>query len=294
MLSSRKSNKGLLRWLPPSLAKYIYTVLLKPLLIRKLVHWVICRFIPDEIEIHDVTVSLNQRDAIVSGNLALGCYEVYNLDLFDSLLKPGMNVMDVGANIGVYTAVSAKRTGPSGNIIAIEPDATNCSFIRRTIQRNGFTNVTVIEKAAGNHCGKAELYLCDLNKADHRIYNATGDRQTVSIEMTTIDAILESALIPRLDLMKIDTQGAELLVFQGMQKTLRLSKEIKIFIEFWPWGIEHAGGSPTELLEGILSEGFRISRVDGDSKCIVPVTNFTELVKMNQERQHTDLYLSRF
>lgn len=287
-------NKGLLGWLPPGVASYIYNVIFKPVFLRKFVHWLICRFIPSELDIRGATVCLNQRDAIVSGNLALGCYEAFNLDFFSSHLQPGITFMDIGANIGVYTAVAAKHIGVSGTVIAVEPDESNCSFIRRTIRRNGFTNTTVIQKAAGNRCGNAELFLCDLNKADHRIYDATGDRPKVIIEMTTVDAILESTPLTGLDLIKMDVQGAELLVFHGMQKTLRVSPKVKIILEFWPWGIERAGGNPAELLEGMVSEGFKISLIDGDYKRIVPVANFTELVKMNKERQHFDLYLSRF
>ena len=97
----------LLSWMPPKLAAWIYTVLLKPAPIRALAQRVICRFIPEEMPVRGVSLVLNQDDAIVSGNLALGCYETYNLDIFESLLRPGMCVVDVGANIGLYSAVAA-------------------------------------------------------------------------------------------------------------------------------------------------------------------------------------------
>src|SRR5688572_27369199 len=93
--SESRKRRGLLWWMPPPLAGWIYTVLLKPAPVRALAQKLICRLIPDEIEISGVRLILNRDDAIVSGNLALGCYETYNLELFEKLLTPGMCVLDV-------------------------------------------------------------------------------------------------------------------------------------------------------------------------------------------------------
>ena len=75
---------------------------------------IICLFIPKEINIKGARISLNKSDAIVSGNLAMGCYETFNLDLFGAQLKPGMCVFDVGANIGLYSAIAAMKVGNTG------------------------------------------------------------------------------------------------------------------------------------------------------------------------------------
>lgn len=286
-------RRGLLWWLPPSTAAFIYTVLLRHPLLRKLAQRVIRLMIPRELEINAVTIMLNQEDAIVSGNLALGCYEVYNLNLFTSLVKPGMNVVDVGANIGLYSALAARLVGHSGKVFAIEPDATNCSFIEQTVRRNQFTNVTIVQKAAGDKCGQSHLYLCDTNKADHRIYDRTGTRKSVTIEMTTLDSLITEFGVGSVDVLKIDAQGAEPLVLRGMREMLRRNPKIKILLEFWPWGISQAGGSPTKFLEEFIKEGFQIFELQGDGKRLEKLDEIESIVSRDLERQHTNLYLEQ-
>lgn len=277
----------------PVWATWIYTVLLKPAPIRALAHKVICRFIPAEIQVGEATLVLNRDDAIVSGNLALGCYETFNLELFQKLVRPGMFVIDVGANIGVYSAIAAKKVGPTGRVIAIEPDPTACSFLTLTKKRNAFTNLTIVQKAAGATSGPTLLYLCKSNKADHRTYGDAKSRATISIEMATLDSVVSELQVPQVDVLKIDTQGFELSVAQGMGQLLDRNQEIRILMEFWPWGIARAGGSPAKLLEFFSVRGFAISVIDANKKRLVRLHTFDSILNLTLERQHANLYLER-
>jgi FkbM family methyltransferase len=279
--------------MPPSVASYIYTVLLKPRPLRLLAHRIICGIIPAEIELRGVHIVLNQKDAIVSGNLMLGCYETSNLDIFESLLEPGMCVLDIGANIGLYSAVAAQRIGPTGRVIAVEPGAENCSFIKRTAERNSFNNIELIQKAAGARSESAFLYLCSTNKADHRIYDQSHERERVPVEIEPVDLMLEKLGTPHVDVIKMDTQGAEPFVFDGMKQLLQKNRRLKIMMEFWPWGIRQAGRDPAELLETIREHGFSVSEIHDDRKGMTPLHNFSPILELNLERQHTDLYLER-
>ncbi|MBS2035854.1 FkbM family methyltransferase [bacterium] len=288
-----RKRRGLLWWLPPSVAAFIYTVLLKPAPLRKLAQRIICRFIPDEIQVRGVSLVLNPADAIVSGSLALGCYESYNQVLFESLLRPGMTVIDVGANIGLFSAIAASYLGESGRVIAVEPDATNCSFIKKTIQRNQFNNLVVVEKAAGDQCKTVRLYLCENNKADHRVYDPSGSRSYHEVEMTSLDELVRAQGLESVDLMKIDAQGAEPLIFDGMRELISKNPRVKILVEFWPWGILQLGRSPRQLLDFFQAEGFAICEVNSDAQRLVPVTDLDSLVRRDLERQHTNLFLER-
>jgi len=253
----------------------------------------ICLFIPEEIQVSGAIVVLNRNDAIVSGNLALGCYETYNVELFETLVKPGMNVLDVGANIGLYSAVAARRVGPTGRVIAVEPDPTNCGFLRRTRDRNDFANLTIVEKAAGASSGPAVLHLCRTNKADHRTYGGDNSRQTIGIDMATLDSIVESETLPSVDVIKIDTQGFELFVAQGMTALLSGNPRVRILMEFWPWGISRAGGSPRDLLDFFTARGFEVSIIDDSRRQVARADSFDELLTLTLERQHANLYLQQ-
>ncbi len=290
---SGENHKGFLNWMSPSVAAFIYTVILKPKILRLIAQKIICMFIPEKINVKGASISLNKSDAIVSGNLALGCYETYNLDLFEAQLKPGMCVFDVGANIGLYTAIAAIKVGGSGRVVALEPDKTNCSFIKKTTTENSFENVDIHQKAAGDRCGVANLYICETNKADHRVYDNSNNRTNVEIEMVTLDSIFEGLAVKNVDVMKIDTQGFEYSVFRGMNKIILASPQIKIFMEFWPWGLIQAGESPLNFLNEIKKQGFVISEIDSDTKQIKEVINLNLIAGKTLERQHSDLFLEK-
>jgi FkbM family methyltransferase len=283
----------MLWWLPPSWAVWIYTVILKPAPLRAAVQKIICRLIPKELEVKGVALVLNQNDAIVSGNLALGCYESYNLDLFADALRPGLSVLAVGANIGLYAAIAARTVGPTGRVVAVEPDPVNCSFIERTKRRNSFSNMTIVQKAAGAQNGNVFLYLCATNKADHRVYAREGTREKISVEMTTLDSLAAELQSAPVDIMKIDTQGFELFVARGMQHLVEASPALQIFMEFWPWGIKQAGGSPRDLLDFFTSRGFQIATIDATKKQVDALRSYDEMLNLTLERQHANLYLSR-
>ncbi len=288
-----KPRRGILSWLPPSFATFIYTVLLKPAPLRALAQSIIRRLIPQELIVEGVTLVMNQRDAIVCGSLTLGCYETSNLRFFTSLLRPGMCVFDVGANIGLYTALAASRIGAEGRVVSVEPESTNCDFIRRTVARNGFQTVRVYQGAAGSECGEIKLFLCESNKADHRVYDRTGKRPSVPVKVTTLDALFYENSATPVDVMKIDTQGFEPAVVAGMGRLLDSSPNIKILMEYWPWGIRQMGASPDALLQTFTERGFVIQEIDADSGQLVPVPDANVLTMLQKERQHVNLFMER-
>jgi FkbM family methyltransferase len=282
-----------LSWVPPSVAEYTYTVLLKPKPLRAVAQAVIKALIPPQIRVHGVDLVLNREDAVVSGALTLGCYERFELSLFEQMLWPGMSVVDVGANIGLYTAVAARGVGPAGAVLAIEPESRNCELIRQTVDLNGFRNVRVYQGALADRTGRGRLFLCTDNKADHRIYASRERRAAVAIDVATFDDVARTHAIARVDLVKIDVQGAEALVFAGMRDTLTANHDIRLLTEFWPWGIAQAGGDPSRLLRSFRDLGFSIYELVGDSRRIEAVTDDRRLAARGLERQHANLLLQR-
>mgnify|MGYP000968238252 FL=1 len=138
----------LFKWIPTSFATWIYTVLFKPKFIRVIIQKIICLFIPEKIILNDVQLCLNQKDAIVSGSLALGFYEKANINLFSKMYQTnseGKTFLDIGANIGLYSSLASKYVGNNGKIISVEPDEVNCSFINKTISINNFLRINSFE-----------------------------------------------------------------------------------------------------------------------------------------------------
>lgn len=276
---------------PPSVLCYIYTVLLKPLPLRRIVQKVIKQFVPATIEFRGSQIVLNQNDAIVSGSLALCSYETFVTDVLETLLCPGMTFFDIGANIGIYTALAARCVGPSGRVIAVEPEPANIAIIRKTIRLNVFENVTVIPCAAGDRIGKALLYISEQNPADHRLHDPKGRRSKIAVATMTLDAVRAEFGVETADLIKVDTQGWEAAVFAGMTELLTQSPKPIFVVEFWPWGLAQAGSNPRELLELFVASGLSIFEIDSDQRKIVPTANLDQLADLRLERQHTNLLL---
>jgi FkbM family methyltransferase len=284
-------SRRLLSWLPPSVAYYIYTVLLKPRLLRRMAQSVIKRLIPPTIDFRGTRIALNQDDAIVSGSLALGCYETFVTDVLEALLRPGMTFFDVGANIGIYTALGARIVGSTGRVVAVEPGPGNVAIIQETVRLNRFENVTVAARAAGDRAEQVSLYLCGDNPADHRLHDSTGRRPQVTVETVTLDALAVECGLVRADVVKIDTQGSEAAVFAGMTQLLAAKPAPIIVAEFWPWGLAQAGADPRALLHRITAAGFLVYEIDGDRRTVSPCPSLEALAGLNLERQHVNLLL---
>lgn len=293
MRINERRRMRILSWLPPSVATFIYTVVLKPKPARALAQWIIKRFIPAQLEVDGLTLVMNPQDAVVCGALALGCYESYPKQLFQQLLRPGMTVVDVGANIGLYTALAARAVGSEGKVLAIEPEAMNCQFLLKSVTLNGFQNVFLMQAAVSNHTGQGTLFINLENRADHRIFDRQAARATVPVQMYRLDDLLAEKGLSRVDIMKIDIQGAEALALEGMLATLRDNRKIQVMIEFWPWGILQAGGQPVEVLRQFRALDFSIFEIDDRGLMLQPPANDSELAGRTLERQHMNLLLQR-
>jgi FkbM family methyltransferase len=155
------------------------------------------------------------------------------LDQFNP--KLGDTVVDVGAHIGLYSLIAAKRVGPSGKVIAIEPDPENCKLLQRNAEINKLTNVTILERAAFSSTSKLKLYLPGKERGFTKLSTLMPNRAVtenfLEIDATTLDCLLVMQGITEVNWIKIDVEGAELEVLKGAAITLSESKDIALLIE---------------------------------------------------------------
>jgi FkbM family methyltransferase len=144
------------------------------------------------------------------------------------LVKPGQTVYDVGANIGFFTILCSRLVGPQGKVYAFEPIPENLATLRRNIALNKLTNVVIVEKALSASTGTAEMFVSlwsafhslNLDGASKRD-NHGPDGGEITVETVTLDEFVQQQGVSRPDLIKLDVEGAELLVVEGMRETLR-------------------------------------------------------------------------
>ena len=196
-------------------------------------------------------------------NMVMGRYEEETTRLLQSLVKPGMVFVDVGAHLGYYTLLAARGVGPTGKIYSFEPDPDNHALLLRNVELNAYDNVVAARKAVSDRVGTGTLYLTALDSGRHSMYHhGLPERGRVAVETTTMDFYLGSEGWPRVDLVKIDVEGAEVSVLEGMAQLLEKSDDLKLIIEFNPSLLQNAGVLPLEFLEKPASLGFKVYLID--------------------------------
>jgi FkbM family methyltransferase len=166
--------------------------------------------------------------------------------LLRKILLPGAVVVDVGANIGIYSRFLSRCVGPTGMVHSFEPSPDN--FKRLCATTRDLSNVRLTQAAVGERSGECKLYISDKLNVDHRAYKADGDsRRAVEAEMVALDDYLKPG--QRVDLIKMDIQGYELHALRGAQRVVQENAEINLLLEFWPAGLARAGVEWEELVE---------------------------------------------
>ena len=197
-------------------------------------------------------------DAIITPmTIRHGVWEANETYWFCRSLAPGDTLVDVGANIGYFTVLGAKIVGEAGRVYAFEPDPEAFATLQRNIRLNGLTNVTIENKAVSNEPGELELFLATENKGDHRIFQASGgQRESVTVETVVLDDYF-AGRETEINFVKIDTQGAEGVIVDGMNRILKSNPQLRIAIEFSPWHLREFGFDPLKLVDMLEVVEFR-------------------------------------
>lgn len=233
---------------------------------------------------------LDSKDSL--GLSINGIYEPFETELIKKEIKPGDVVLDIGANIGYYTLIFAKLVGGNGKVYAFEPDPTNFTLLNKNVEINGYENVVLVPKAVSNRSGKLKLYLSETNKGDHRIYNSYDGRKFVEIEGVKLDEYFKD-YSGKIDLIKMDIQGAESIALQGMSELLKKNKSVKILSEFCPLYLKGAGTEPSEYLKLLLEHGFKLYEINERKKKIEPKTPEELLNIYSPKKGETNLFCIR-
>ena len=185
------------------------------------------------------------------------CVDRYERVLLRDIIKPGMTVVDVGANIGIYSAYMAKIVGKEGRVYAFEPSPHTFNLLKKY---NKNLNVTLVQAAVGDTTGRITLYLSDKLNVDHHTYETDEVRQKIDVPSCRLDDYLKNE---KVDFIKMDIQGFEHRALLGMTNILQNNHDIKLLMEFWPYGLIKAATTPQEVLSFLHKLNFKTELIEG-------------------------------
>jgi FkbM family methyltransferase len=207
---------------------------------------------------------VDTRDAMVAPWLVLdGLWESHVTEWLQRTLQPGQVFVDVGANIGYFTLLGAGFVGPQGNVVAIEAHPRLAELLRRNVIINGYHGyVTTWQRAAWSEATELKFHLRQNFASNSSIGSIGSDalarlgdtEEIVEVQALPLDDLL--ADIPRVDVIKIDVEGAEVHVVTGLERTLAANPDVTVMFEWSPTQIEDVGDTPGTLIDLLAGHGF--------------------------------------
>jgi len=274
-----------------SVAEFVYTVLLKPRPLRRAANRAIRALLPQRIRLGAASVWLNPEDPVVSGALTFRVYERGEITFFRSRFRADMTFVDVGANVGLYSALALSTPGFRGRVLAIEPHRESRVYLEKTIQSNAAAGAStaIVGLAASDRAETLTLYQNPDNKGDNRLYPDPLLHGEETVGADTLDNICRQHGIASAGFIKIDVQGAEAKVVRGAGGLLSASSDCILMTEFWPYGLARCGADGFQYLEMLRDLGFRLYELSGNHGTLTAISTPRQLVERTQGRRYANL-----
>jgi len=215
---------------------------------------------------------VDTRDISLTPHLVTdGVWEPAVTRILEAYIKPGMRIVEVGANVGFHTLHLADLAGPAGRVMCFEANPRLAQLLASSVEVNGFRDrVTIRGVAAADREGQAEFKIFGKHLGSSSFVVADGTAEDyhdtitrVPVTLTTLDK--ECADWPSIDFLKIDAEGAEPMVLAGALDILSRSKRITMLLEFGPAFFPSPAGAEA-FLDGFVAEGFIVQRVTRDGE----------------------------
>lgn len=197
-----------------------------------------------------------------------GEFEPFETGLIKKEIAAGSVIIDIGANIGYHTLLFAEYAGDSGKVFSFEPEPQNFSLLTRNVALNAYHNVKLINAAVSDKNETITLFLSKDNKGDHQIYNSGERRELQRVQAVVLDDYFKNEL-DRINLIKMDIQGAEGKALAGMRMLMKRNPSVKLFTEFWPAGMKKCGVTAEAFLRMLQEYHFVFFDIDEVHKRLI-------------------------
>jgi FkbM family methyltransferase len=175
------------------------------------------------------------------------------------------DILDIGANIGYTACVFAAARKPPAKIYAFEPDLATFATLRETIRRKNLGGtVEIFNMAVGSADGSLEFWHNEEHSADHRVVteqfktSRPASENITTVGLTSVDNFVAARSLQNISFIKIDVQGYELAVCEGMRRTMEKFPSLCIAFEYAPDGMRELGFEPRALLDFFRGAGYQL------------------------------------
>lgn len=245
------------------------------------------------VELKNFKLYVDVNDSQIGGLIARRkTWEPHVTKALQSVLAPGQVFLDVGANVGYFTMMAAAIVGPQGKVLAVEPFEHNYRLLQKSMEENGFDNIELFKCAAMDQSQSVTFSLGSrYNSGSFHLGDEGRDYcGTYEVPAHPVDELVGER---KVDVVKIDVEGAESFAFSGMQKTIERGRPI-IVMEYSQEGLAQVSGvDGEELLRGFEQRGYAMQEVQSfNKKPFTPwsVDQVTQAL-VKQGTDHIDLIL---
>jgi FkbM family methyltransferase len=202
---------------------------------------------------------------------AHGNVEELTRRLYREAVAPGMLVLDIGAYLGLYSLIAARELGGGGSVLAFEPDPRTFPRLVENIAMNRLTGrIAALQEAVSDSESERSFLPSDNDPSQSRLLPRGESQGGVPTACVTADALLASDA--RVDVIKLDVEGAELDALRGMARTLEFGSDfLTLFLEVHPDALRTNGQSGEAVVAEVEAAGFSIELIDEAKAALRPV-----------------------
>jgi FkbM family methyltransferase len=233
-------------------------------------------------EIDDIRLKVSSKSVLAKPLSINAGFEEAERKIIKRLVRPGMIVFDIGANIGLYTAVIAKQLNNKGHVFSFEPYSSTCDYLKYNVSLNELNNVTVEGLALTDSDGQQDFFIFPEGE---EVYNSLGAQKrdvektkaerTIKVQVSKLDTYCKINKIDRIDFIKLDVEGAEEKVFEGGKEVFKTLNPI-IITEIYEKSAIQCGCSGVRMLKNFGQLGYTIYNIDEKSN-LTKLTDFEPL-----------------
>ena len=211
--------------------------------------------------IYDYLMLLDLEDRGISRTLLLfGERELEHKEMLERVVRPGMTVLDIGANIGYYALMELGRIGATGTLIAVEPSPSNVELLKHNLALNGYQNIEVHQAAISDQSGVKQFFLSEMSNLNTFHNTGSGSLhlsgKTIDVRIATIPEIMAGR---KPDLIRMDVEGHEVEIFRGLIPAIERGEMAPMVIfetHLSRYGADHDIEVP---LRRLFALGYRVS-----------------------------------